>query len=86
MERIAHVASTFAEADDWDVKQCLAMSPNERMQASRIIKDRLYPNSEDIRDCLKDPSRLPTFRKMRRNSSGCFTLTASDFYSSEERL
>ena len=83
MEPVVNIAHSFADADDWDIQQCLAMTADERMQAARVIKDRMYPEAEDIRDCLRDGSRQPTFRKMLRNSSGCFIITQSDFYLSE---
>ncbi|MCE7870743.1 hypothetical protein DYH09_10225 [bacterium CPR1] len=78
MEKIVHLARSFEEADDWDIRQCLEMTPEERMEAARILKARLYPEAEDVRDCLRDPSKPLIFRKMLRNSSGCSIISESD--------
>lgn len=78
MERIVHISKSFEEADEWDIQQCLAMTSEQRMAAARNLKDRLYPEAEDIRDCLRDPSKRPTFRKMLRTSSGCSIIIESD--------
>lgn len=78
MERIAHVAKSFAEADDWDVAQNRAMSPEERVEAASILKKRLYPEAEDVRECLRDPSKPLYFRKIIRNSSGTSVITECD--------
>jgi hypothetical protein len=52
MERVVHKARRFSEADDWDVRQHLAMTPQERMAAARELKFRVYPgDSPDIRPC-----------------------------------
>jgi len=52
MERIAHKSRRFAEADEWDIRQQISMTPQERMQAAREIKFRIYPKkAPDIRQC-----------------------------------
>lgn len=85
MERVANKARGFAQADEWDVRQNLAMTSQERQRAARQIKERMYPHSEDIRDCLRDKSIPVTFRKMRRTSCGCSILMQSASFSSEEK-
>lgn len=51
MERIAHKARTFAEAEAWDRKQYRAMSPVERMRVAREIKKRVFPGKQpDVRE------------------------------------
>jgi hypothetical protein len=51
MERVVHKAKSFAEADEWEIRQHLAMTPRERMRAARIIKDRLFPGKNpDVRE------------------------------------
>jgi hypothetical protein len=52
MERIVHKASSFQEADRWDVEQQVSMSPEERLRAARVLKDRAFPaDSKDVRAC-----------------------------------
>lgn len=51
MERDVHKASSFEEADRWDVNQQVAMTPAERRRAARRLKDRLFPNAKDVREC-----------------------------------
>lgn len=77
MERVVHVAYDFESAGEWDIQQCLAMTLQERLRAARALKDRLYPQPEDVRDCLRDASKPVTFRKIRRSSSGSCTVTES---------
>ena len=79
MERIVNVATSFAEADEWDIQQCLAMTPAERQRAAKMLKLRLFPQASDVRDCLRYESTQPTFRKTFRSSSDSSTSTTSDF-------
>lgn len=52
MERVVHVARSFDEAEDWDVRQQVAMTPQQRMRAARALKDRAYPGRQkDVREC-----------------------------------
>lgn len=58
MERVAHKARQFAEADEWDIRQQVSMTPRERMQAARELKSRLHPKpSPDIRQCRQVAKR-----------------------------
>lgn len=58
MERVTHKSRQFAEADDWDVRQQISMTPRERMRAASELKDRLYPKqAPDIRQCRQVAKR-----------------------------
>jgi hypothetical protein len=51
MERIVHIARSFAEADKWDIRQQMAMTPQERMRVAKAIKERMFPGKNpDIRE------------------------------------
>jgi hypothetical protein len=43
MERVVHKSRRYAEADDWDVRQHISMTPRERMRAARELKFRVFP-------------------------------------------
>ena len=52
MERVVHKALSHAAAAQWDVEQQVAMTPEERLRAARILKDRVYPHdAKDVRAC-----------------------------------
>ena len=54
MERVVHKAASFDEADDWDVRQQLAMSPQERLLAARELQRRFYgPHPIGLREWHK---------------------------------
>jgi hypothetical protein len=50
MERVVHKAKGFKDAEEWDIQQQVAMTPEQRMQAAKEFCDRAYPaNTPDIR-------------------------------------
>jgi hypothetical protein len=52
MQRVVHKSSSHEEAHRWDVKQHIAMTPDERMRAARVLKDRAFPpDAKDVREC-----------------------------------
>jgi hypothetical protein len=52
MERVVHISKSFEEADEWDIQQQLAMTPEQRLQAAKELRDRFYPaDAKDIRAC-----------------------------------
>jgi hypothetical protein len=56
MERVVHIARSHKEADDWDIRQQVAMSPQERIRASRELRRRAYPPpNRDVRECHDKP-------------------------------
>ncbi len=51
MERIAHKARSFEEAAEWDIRQHVEMSPQERQAAARALRERVYgPAAPDVRE------------------------------------
>jgi hypothetical protein len=56
MERVVHKSRSFEEAAEWDVRQQVAMSPQERIRAARALQRRAYPGrAKDVRECHKKP-------------------------------
>jgi len=53
MERVVHKSKSFKEADEWDVRQQLAMTPQQRIDAARALRLRVYGRAKDIRACHK---------------------------------
>jgi len=52
MERVVHKSKGFQEAEDWDVEQQVAMTPEQRLRAAKELRDRVYPvNAKDVRAC-----------------------------------
>jgi len=43
MERVANKARSFREADEWEIQQHLSMTPQERMRAAKLLKERMFP-------------------------------------------
>jgi len=55
MERIVHKAKSHKEARDWDIKQVLEMSPDQRQQVAKKLKERFYGNDvPDVKSSHKD--------------------------------
>ncbi len=51
MKRIVNISKNAREAEEWDIKQQLSMTPAERQEAARILKERVYgTDSPDIRE------------------------------------
>ena len=51
MERIVHKSTSFEEAKEWDIRQQLAMTPEERLNAAKELQRRVYgPNPIDVRE------------------------------------
>lgn len=52
MERVVHKALSFEEAAEQDVRQQTEMTPQQRMQIARVLKQRAYPGDRpDVREC-----------------------------------
>jgi hypothetical protein len=50
MERVVHKSRSFEEAAEQDVRQQVAMTPQERMRMARALKERAYPGDrKDVR-------------------------------------
>jgi hypothetical protein len=51
MKRVVHKSHNFTEAELWDIKQQVRMSPEERQKAAEELKSRVFgKNTRDIRD------------------------------------
>ncbi len=51
MERVAHKSHSFAEAAEWDRQQMWAMTPDERIEVARILRERAWGTDQpDVRD------------------------------------
>lgn len=51
MKRIVNISKNAKEAEDWDIKQNLSMSPGERQEVARILKERVYGTDvPDVRE------------------------------------
>jgi hypothetical protein len=51
MERVVHRALSFADADRWDVAQHRSMTPEQRLEVARRLKERAFPaNAKDVRE------------------------------------
>ncbi len=51
MERIVHIARNHDDAKEWDIEQQVSMTPDERLYAARLLKERVFgKNTPDIRE------------------------------------
>lgn len=56
MERIAHKASSFDDAARWDREQQHAMTPDERLEVARVLRERVYGcDTPDVREAERAP-------------------------------
>ena len=56
VERIVKKSRTFREADRWDVRQNIALTPQERIRIAHALRKRAYPaNAKDVRECHRAP-------------------------------
>lgn len=61
MEREAHKSRSFAEAAQHDLRQMWSMTPEERLEAAKILRDRAYgADAPDVREAERaKPERSP---------------------------
>lgn len=51
MEREANKAHSFAEAEQWNLRQQWAMTPDERLEIAKTLRDRVYgSDAPDVRE------------------------------------
>jgi len=51
MKRILHKSRSFKEAEEWDIQQQISMNPQERLQAAKILRERVFGrNTPDVRE------------------------------------
>jgi len=53
MQRVVHKSKSFEEADENDIRQQLAMTSQERVDAARALQRRVFGRGKDIRACHK---------------------------------
>jgi hypothetical protein len=59
IKRVIHIARNFEEAEEWDIQQQLALTPDERLAASRELQRRVYGNDiMDVREWYWEQTRL----------------------------
>jgi hypothetical protein len=52
LERTVHKSHDFETATKWDIHQHLELSPEERLRAARMLKERAFPSdAPDVREC-----------------------------------
>jgi len=52
VDRIVKKTRSFREADRWDIRQNLSLTPEQRIQIAHALRKRAYPaNAKDVRAC-----------------------------------
>jgi hypothetical protein len=52
VERIVKKSRSFRAADRWDIRQNVALTPEQRMQIAHALRKRAYPGKhKDVRAC-----------------------------------
>ena len=52
VEKIVKKSRSFREADAWDIRQNLALTPEERIRIAHALRKRVYrANAKDVRAC-----------------------------------
>ena len=50
MEKIVHIAKSFEEAEQWDIQQNISMTPEERLEGAKKLKERVFGKDQpDVR-------------------------------------
>ncbi|MEJ5351539.1 MAG: hypothetical protein WHS65_08110 [Melioribacteraceae bacterium] len=51
MKRIVNIAKSHAEAEEWDIKQQISLTPEERQRIAYELKIKAYGrNTKDVRE------------------------------------
>jgi hypothetical protein len=59
MERVAHKAHSFAEAEQWNLQQMWSMTPDERIEVAAVLRERVWgTDAPDVRE--SEPARGPS--------------------------
>jgi hypothetical protein len=54
MKRICNKAKSFKEAEEWDIDQQLRMTPEERQDAAKVLRERVYGrNTVDVKESIR---------------------------------
>ena len=55
MKRVVNISKNGHDAQKWDIKQQISMSVEERQNAARLLKERVYgKNLPDIREAERN--------------------------------
>jgi len=65
MKRVVHIARDHNEAKKWDIEQVISMTPEERQEAAKILKKRVF--GEDVLDV-----RASATKEYKRVDKGTF--------------
>jgi len=49
MERTVHITESFAEAEEWDARQYLSMTPEERLDILQRLRDEYFVFNNETR-------------------------------------
>ena len=61
MEREAHKSRSFADAAAWDLAQMWAMTPEERLEIARVLRERAYgADAPDVRE--SERAKVPVYQ------------------------
>ena len=56
MERIVHKSTGFEEAEEWDIEQQIKMTPQQRQDIAKQLKEKYYGTDvPDVRDTKPSP-------------------------------
>lgn len=51
MKRVVNISKSAKEAEEWDIRQQISMTPAQRQEAARLLKRRVYgENCLDIKE------------------------------------
>ncbi len=51
IKRVVNIARSQEEAREWDIRQALEMTHEERQKVARVLKERVYgENNPDVRE------------------------------------
>lgn len=54
MQRIVKKSKDFAAAEKWDIWQQVNMTPRQRMEVAKTLRQRVYGvRTKDVRECHK---------------------------------
>jgi hypothetical protein len=54
MKRICNKAKNFKEAEEWDIEQQLRMTPEERQDAAKDLRERVYGRKAmDVKESVR---------------------------------
>jgi hypothetical protein len=58
MKKIVHIARSFEEAEDWDIRQELSMTPEERLDTLQRLREEYYTFKNENRKRLQRVYRI----------------------------